>query len=148
MTTFRFSLLLAVALASSIPLHSSVVRAAEPARTNSCADISPIVERECASKRIVAKERLLKATYRQAMKSVQKNFARYGQWDKRSDPVYLIRSQTAWKQYVDNDCRVQAAFGGGSNPSITDREMECYEDALDKRLELLRQLADGTFGAG
>jgi len=43
---------------------------------------------------------------------------------------------------------VQAAFGGGSNPSISDREMDCYEDALDKRIELLRQLADETLNVG
>jgi uncharacterized protein YecT (DUF1311 family) len=89
------------------------------------------------------KEQLLATTYRQAMKSVRANFARYGQWDIRSDPSHLSQSQSAWKQYVDNDCKVRAAFGGGSNSSISDREMACYEEALEKRIEALRSLADG-----
>jgi uncharacterized protein YecT (DUF1311 family) len=135
-------------LAWSIAPLFSAVRAAEPASTASCSNIDPFAERECASKRIAAKERLLQATYRRAMRSVRKNFARYGQSDNRSNPAYLTRSQAAWKQYVDNDCKVQAAFGGGSNPSISDREMDCYEDALDKRIESLRQLADETLNVG
>ena len=148
MTIFRFSLVLAFALASSISPYSNAVWAAEPAPTASCLNIDPFAERQCASKRIAAKERLLQATYSRAMRSVRKNFARYGQSDNRSNPVYLTRSQGAWKQYVDNDCKVQAAFGGGSNRSISDREMDCYEDALEKRIELLRELADGTLNVG
>jgi uncharacterized protein YecT (DUF1311 family) len=147
MTTFRFSLFLAFAFAPLIALHADPVRD-EKALTASCDNIDPFAERHCVSKRIAAKERLLEATYKRAMQSVRKNFARYGQWDRRSDPVYLTRSQSAWKQYVDNDCKVQAAFGGGSNPSISDRELECYEDALDKRLKVLRQLADETLNVG
>jgi len=97
---------------------------------------------------IERKERLLQATYKRAMQSVRKNFARYGQWDERSDSAYLTRSQAAWRQYIDNDCKVQAAFGGGSNPSISDRQMDCYERALDQRIDFLRQLADESFGVG
>jgi uncharacterized protein YecT (DUF1311 family) len=139
--------LLVATLAASVGGLSSAAPGAQPANSD-CSNISPIVERECLGRRIAAKERLLGATFRLAMQSVRKNFARYGQWDKRSDPIYLTRSQAAWKQYVDSDCKVQAGFGGGSNPSISDREMDCYEGALDKRIEFLRQLADGTFGVG
>jgi uncharacterized protein YecT (DUF1311 family) len=112
-------------------------------RPADCSNIDPFAARKCVGARI---ERLLQATYRRAMQSPRKNFARYGQLDKRSDSAYLTRSQAAWKQYVDNDCKVQAAFGGGSNPSISDRQMDCYERA--QRIDFLRQLADETFGVG
>jgi len=146
MTTSRFErfsclglLLLSTAAAAA---------ASDQTRPADCSNIDPFAVRKCVGARIERKERLLQATYKRAMQSVRKNFARYGQSDNRSNPVYLTRSQAAWKRYVDNDCKVRAAFGGGSNPSISDREMDCYEDALDKRIELLRQLADETLNVG
>jgi len=146
MTTSRFErfsclglLLLSTAAAAA---------ASDQTRPADCSNIDPFAVRKCVGARIERKERLLQATYKRAMQSVRKNFARYGQWDERSDSAYLTRSQAAWKQYIDNDCKVQAAFGGGSNPSISDRQMDCYERALDQRVDFLRQLADESFGVG
>jgi uncharacterized protein YecT (DUF1311 family) len=145
MTIFRFDLLgCAVLLLSAAPS----VAAPDQAGPTDCSSIDPFAVRKCVGARIERKELLLEATYKRAMQAVRKNFARYGQSDNRSNPVYLTRSQAAWKQYVDSDCKVQAAFGGGSNSSISDREMYCYEDAVDKRIELLRQLADETLNVG
>jgi len=144
MITCRFNVLALVVLAV-IPLTAAV---AQQSASDSCENIDPLVGRECISRRMEAKERRLAAIYPQALAAVRRNFARFGREDDRSDPDYLVRSQDAWKRFVANDCKVQAAFGGGSNPSISDREMDCYEEALDKRIEFLRQLADGSFGTG
>ncbi|AQR73159.1 hypothetical protein BXU08_05215 [Sphingomonas sp. LM7] len=97
---------------------------------------------------MAAKERTLALVYSQARAAVRRNFARYGREDNRSNPDHLVRSQASWKRFVADDCKVQAAFAGGSNPSISDRETGCYEDALDKRIEFLEQLANGSFGTG
>jgi len=121
-------------------------RASQPVQ-QTCENIDPSTERACADRRIAGKEQSLEATFPWAMQSVRENFACYGQRDKRSDPSYLRRSETARTQYVDNDCKVQAACGGASNSAISDRERH-YENALDKRIQSLRHLADGAIGAG
>lgn len=57
-----------------------------------------------------------------------------------NDPKYLDASQAAWKSYVDANCTVVAALGGGSNSAITDREGACYEKELDLRVAFLREV--------
>jgi uncharacterized protein YecT (DUF1311 family) len=144
MTIFRCEFLALAALAA-IPLTGA---AARQSADISCGNIDPGVERACVDRRVEAKQRRLAAVYSQALAAVRRNFARYGREDNRSNPEYLVRSQAAWKQLVANDCKVRAAFGGGSNASISDRETNCHEAALDKRIEFLEQLADGSFGTG
>ncbi|MDV3456304.1 lysozyme inhibitor LprI family protein [Sphingomonas sp. HF-S4] len=143
MTIFRFELALLVLAA--IPSSGAAARQSIGA---SCDNVDPFVERECVDRRIEAKKRRLASLYTEALTAVRGNFARYGSQDNRSNPDYLMRSQMSWTQFVDNDCKVQAAFGGGSNSSISERETGCYEDALDRRIEFLEQLADGSFGTG
>lgn len=144
MTIFRCDLL-ALAFFAAAPLMGSVAQqSAEP----SCDNIDPFVVRACIDKRVAAKERTLASVYSRALTAARRNFARYGREDDRSNPGHLVRSPASWKRFVADDCKVQAAFGGGSNASISDRETACYEDALDQRIEFLGQLADGSLNAG
>jgi uncharacterized protein YecT (DUF1311 family) len=79
-----------------------------------------------------------------ARKAVTRNFALHGANDLRTAPKYLDASQAAWKSYVRNNCTVIAAYGGGSNSAISNREMYCYEEELDRRIRFLRDVANGT----
>ncbi len=144
MTIFRFDLL-ALAFLSAAPLTGSV---AQQSAAPSCDNIDPFAVRACVDKRVATKERTLASVYSQALAAARRNFACYGREDNRSNPNHLVQSQASWRRLVADDCKVQAAFGGGSNPSISDRETDCYENALDKRIEFLGQLADGSLNAG
>ena len=86
----------------------------------------------------------MKRQFIKARKALAKGFARYGDNDNRTDPKYLDASQAAWKRYVENNCTVIAAYPGGSNSAISDREIYCYEDELDRRIKFLRDVTDGT----
>ena len=115
---------------------------------DTCGNIDPASESQCISRRVEQKERRLTGIYPKALASVRSSFRKYGNEDNRTDPKYLEQSQARWKLFIESDCAVQAAFGGGSNPSISRRELVCHEDALDARIKLLDQLADGSFGTG
>jgi hypothetical protein len=66
----------------------------------------------------------------------------YAHSDIRTGLKYLDESQAAWKSYVDANCTVVAALGGGSNSAISDREGACYEKELDLRIAFLREVKD------
>ncbi|WP_261269032.1 hypothetical protein [Sphingomonas sp. LC-1] len=114
----------------------------------SCSNVDPDMARTYVDRRVKKKELQLTALYPKALASVRRNYMKFGRQDNRSDPIYFQRSQDAWKKFVLNDCKLRASFGGGSNSSISDRELDCYEGALDGRIEFFKQLADGSFGAG
>jgi len=79
-----------------------------------------------------------------ARNAVAEGIRRYGSNDARTNPKYLDAAQAAWKRFVDNNCTVIAAYNGGSNSAISDREMHCYEGELDRRIRFLRDVANGT----
>ena len=143
MTIFRFSLLLLCPL-----LSASVSSAAKDAtnidRVRECGNIDPFAVRKCVGARIDRKEQLMSRQFIQARKAVARGFARFGNNDNRTHPKYLDASQAAWKRYVENNCTVIAAYPGGSNSAISDREMYCYEEELDRRIRFLSQVARGT----
>ena len=107
-----------------------------------CANIDPSKERSCISARIENKESLLAQAFVRARAVVAQGYALYGHSDVRTDPKYLDESQAAWKSYVDANCTVVAALGGGSNSAISDREGACYEKELDLRIAFLREVED------
>jgi uncharacterized protein YecT (DUF1311 family) len=112
--------------------------------TGACSTINPGVVRSCMESRIERKERLMSHLFAQARRSVARNFARYGSNDNRSDPKFLDASQAAWKQWVDSNCTVIAAYNGGSNSATSDRIANCYEGELNRRIEFLRSASNGT----
>ena len=73
-------------------------------------------------------------------------FANWGAGDIRTNPSHFIQAHHDWRRFVGSNCTTLAAFGGGSNSSISDREAECHERELDQRIALYRQFADGTYG--
>ena len=142
MTIFRFSLLLfCLFLAASA---SAAEDAPNVHRIGECGNIDPSAVRKCVGARIDRKERLMSRQLVSARRAVARNFARYGVADIRIAPKYLDASQAAWKQYVENNCTVIGAYGGGSNSAISDRKMHCYEEELDRRVRFLRDLTKGT----
>ena len=143
MTIFRFSLILSC-LFLPAPLLFAAAAAPNVDRIGKCGNIDPSTQRKCVGARIDGKERLMKRQFIEARAAVAHGFALYGPNDIRTDPKYLDASQTSWKQYVENDCTVIAAYGGGSNSAISDRIMYCYEDELDRRIQFLRDVTDGT----
>jgi uncharacterized protein YecT (DUF1311 family) len=82
--------------------------------------------------------------YTRALAAVRTSYERYGSSDSRTSPDFLERSQAAWRRFADSNCTVVAAYGGGSNSAISDRETACYEEELDRRIGFLRQLAEGS----
>jgi uncharacterized protein YecT (DUF1311 family) len=144
MTISRFEL---VSLAGLFLLPTAVLAAApseKPAGPGSCGNINPFAVRKCVSTRIERKERLMRNQLVTARIAVTQRFRRYGRNDTRTDPKYLDASQAAWKRFVENNCTVIAAYNGGSNSAISDREMYCYEGELDRRIRFLRDVAQGT----
>lgn len=119
------------------PKSNPAVEVSEP-----CSNIDPWTERTCISARIKKKEGLLAQAFVRARAVVAKGYVLYGHSDTRTDPKYLDESQAAWKSYVDANCTVVAALGGGSNSAISDRAGACYEKELDLRAEFLREVED------
>jgi uncharacterized protein YecT (DUF1311 family) len=120
------------------------VRVQAQATPDTCSSIDPFVVRKCVGERIEHKEHVMARQFAQARKAVGRNFALYGNNDNRTSPRFLEQSQTAWKRFVDSNCTVIAAYGGGSNSAISDRLMHCYESELDHRIQFLRDVAEGT----
>jgi uncharacterized protein YecT (DUF1311 family) len=143
MIIFRFSvLLLCLFLPASV--LSAVKGAPNIDRIGECGNVNPFAVRKCVSARIDRKERRMSRQFIEARKAVARGFARYGDNDNRTDPKFLDESQAAWKRYVKSNCTVIAAYFGGSNSAISDREMYCYEQELDRRMKFLRDAVDGT----
>jgi hypothetical protein len=144
MTTFRCELLAAtLAAAAGFAAPTSAQIWPDP---KACGNIDPSTQRECISRRIAAKERELDRLYLAALTSVRAGFAKWGQNDNRMHPRYFMQAQTDWKRFVRSNCTATSAFGGGSNSSISDRYGACYEHQLDQRIELFKQVAEGTYG--
>ena len=127
------------------PVRAQSVTGVWPSPGN-CSNISPIEQRQCISRRIEAKERTLERLYTKALATVKAGFAKWGAGDIRTNPSHFIQAHHDWRRFVGSNCTTLAAFGGGSNSSISDREAECHERELDQRIALYRQFADGTYG--
>jgi len=147
MTIFRFSAAVGIAAMTVASAICAPAISAAPTKTEQeCGNINPQTVRSCLSRRIEAKEQHLGTVYTRALAAVADGFKKYGGFDNRTDPMFLRKSQAEWVRFVEDDCTVQAAFGGGSNSSISDRLTDCYEGELDRRIAFLEQLADGSFG--
>ena len=109
-----------------------------------CSNISPDVQRQCIKRRIETKQLTLERLYPKALAAARA--AKWGTGDRRMSPRYFVQAHRDWGRFVGSNCTALAAFGGGSNSSISDREAECHERELDQRIALYRQLADGTYG--
>lgn len=149
MTIFRFErLLLTLSLLPSLPATAAMAQSPAANARDRCSHIDPSTERACINRRIAGKEREMGRLYTRALAAVRASYRRYGDEDSRTSPEFLRRSQAAWRQFVDSNCAVRAAYDGGSNSSISDRETDCREGELDRRIAFLRQLAtaSGMFG--
>jgi hypothetical protein len=111
-----------------------------------CSNIDPSRQRQCISRRVERKTGTLERLYPKALAAVKAGFAKWGEGDTRMNPRYFVQAHRDWRRFVDSNCTVLAAFGGGSNSSISDRLTECHERALDERIALYRGLADGSYG--
>ena len=67
--------------------------------------------------------------------------------DNRRDPLYLDRSQAAWREYVDQDCTVRAGLQWGSNVWISRGIRDCYLHELERRISFLESIVTGQFTA-
>ncbi len=137
-------LVLSVYLAATPELPSGKPTAPQPGPVQTCSSLSPSEVRMCVSARIQSKERTLTHVLARTRERVARSHADYGHWDNRTAPHFVDRSQAAWASYVEANCTVSAAFGGGSNSAISDRFSACFEEELDSRIRFLRDLSDGT----
>ena len=115
-------------------------------RAGECSNIDPTTQRRCIGRRVEAKDRVVKQLYPRALASVRSGFARWGRNDTRLDPRHFAQAHRDWERFIASNCRATGAFGGGSNSSISDRITQCYERELDERIQLYRQIAEGTYG--
>ena len=139
-----YFLTLSLLVAPASELSPGKLMPSLPATGNQCASISASEARACIGARMRSKELLLRVVLGTARKRVAESHANYGYWDGRTAPAHLDQSQAAWSAYVEANCTVAAAFGGGSNSAISDRFTSCFEDELDRRIAFLRALPDGT----
>ena len=65
--------------------------------------------------------------------------------DNRRDPLFLDRSQAAWREYVDQDCTLRAGLQWGGNIWISRGIRDCYLDELERRISFLESIAAGQF---
>lgn len=70
-----------------------------------------------------------------------------GMQDVRRSPIYLEWSQSAWKEFAQQNCAVIAGLTGGSNAWVSRYETDCYSAALDERIKFLEDIANGKVGA-
>jgi hypothetical protein len=92
-----------------------------------------------------SKEAELARLYPRALASVRDRFRKYRRENVLADPRRFETAQAEWRRFVDNHCTVAAAFVGAFNSSFDDRYTECLEQELDRRIEFLRQVADGSY---
>jgi uncharacterized protein YecT (DUF1311 family) len=145
MTIYRSRLLIFVLalLGSGIGVAASAQYWPE---AKECSNINPFTERECIDRRVEEKERVLAGLYDEALAEVRRQYAEFGDRDNRLDPRNFIQAQKDWKRYVDSHCLATGAYGGGNSPWISERVTACHEYEIDRRIELFRQMADGSYG--
>jgi len=61
-------------------------------------------------------------------------------------PQFFEQAQADWKRYVESHCKSTGAIGGGSSAHISERIAACREYEIDRRIELLTQIASGSYG--
>jgi uncharacterized protein YecT (DUF1311 family) len=127
-------------------LALSTLSAQTTAPPDQCSNVSPQVERQCIGRRIERKQRRMETLYPRALAQVRRGYVRWGRNDNRMQPRFFEQAQRDWRRFVQSHCTATAAFGGGSNSSITDRFMDCYEQEIDRRIELFGRMADGSYG--
>ena len=127
-------------------LALSALSAQPAAALDQCSNISPRVQRMCIGRRIERKQRQMETLYPRALAQVRSSHARWGRNDNRMHPRFFEQAQKDWRRFVQSNCTAAAAFGGGSNTSITDRFMQCYEEELDRRIALFQRMAGGRYG--
>jgi uncharacterized protein YecT (DUF1311 family) len=111
-----------------------------------CSNIDPFTQRECIDRRVEEKERVLAQVYEEALAEVKRQYADFGERDNRLDPRNFVQAQKDWQRFVDSHCLSTGAFGGGNSPWISERVTACHEYEIDRRIELFRQMADGSYG--
>jgi hypothetical protein len=140
---------LAAAVVLGLPAPQ-VVAAAQPGAVwpspRECSNIDRRTQRRCIGRRVEAKSRLVEQLFPRALASVRSGFGKWGRNDSRLDPRRFAEAHRDWKRYIGSNCTAVGAIGGGSNSSISDRITACYERELDARIELYRQIAEGTYG--
>ena len=87
------------------------------------------------------------ALYPRALVQARRGFAKWGRNDNRMHPRFFEQAHRDWRRFVDSNCTATAAFGGGSNSSISDRQTHCLEQELDRRIELYERMGKGSFDA-
>jgi uncharacterized protein YecT (DUF1311 family) len=142
MTTSRCEARIGISLL--LLLVAAPISAQSPTKAADCSNIDPFMERKCVSARITQKEQQLADLVLRARSAVTGSFSRYGDFDNRTDPRFLDKSQFAWKSFVESNCTVVGAYGGGSNSAISDRITACYESELDHRAKFFTDLVEGT----
>jgi uncharacterized protein YecT (DUF1311 family) len=132
-------------IAIGLPVAASAQAPPDWPQPNDCANISPQVQRSCIGRRIERKQKQMESLYPRALAQVRRGSAQWGSNDNRLHPRFFVAAQRDWRRFVQSNCTAAAAFGGGSNSSITDRFMLCYEQEVDRRIALFRQMADGSY---
>jgi uncharacterized protein YecT (DUF1311 family) len=131
---------------SGISLAVSVAQAQDA--TGACSSVDRFTVRKCVSARIDRKETAMNKLFARARATVARSYAHNGQFDSRTDPRILDRSQAEWKTFVMDNCTVAAAYGASSNSWISDRLTNCYERELGRRMRFVSAIASGKLDAG
>jgi hypothetical protein len=116
--------------------------------TGACPSIDPFTVRKCVSARIDRKEAAMTKLFARARAAVARSYAHNRQFDTRTDPKILDRSQAEWRRSVMDNCTVTAAYGASSNSWISDRLANCYEEELGRRMRFLSDIASGKLDPG
>lgn len=151
MTTFRFraGLVLALLSLSASSWAGSQELTANEEQLEDCAAFGaqgPITEYQCRGRNIERKERRLERAFGAALEFIRsREQGPQYMSDSRRSPIYLEWSQVAWRQYVEQDCTVQAGLLGGSNAWVSRYWINCYEQELEHRIQFLENVAAGTF---
>jgi uncharacterized protein YecT (DUF1311 family) len=67
-------------------------------------------------------------------------------FDLRKNRDQLRKSQVAWLAYKDENCTLVGGLEGGSNLWVTQFSAECEIDEIEKRIDFLQRVANGSFG--
>jgi len=149
MTIFRFSAVLACLFLG--PASGGAARSADPQQGGSeledCSKFAAegyVAEYQCVGRNNTRKERRLGEALIDAQTYLEgrQNNSTVMQ-DNRRSPIYLDWSQTAWKQYVDQNCTVVAGASGGTSAWVSRYWLDCYSEELDRRIKFLDELGAG-----
>ncbi|NWD66707.1 DUF1311 domain-containing protein [Pseudomonas gingeri] len=94
---------------------------------------------QCSAEKLKYLEQKLDFSYEAALKTLPDT----SRWDIRKTKGQLIKAQSAWRIYMEENCSYVGGLQGGNNMMVTEFSNECSLQETEKRIDFFRDLPKG-----